>query len=167
MGTATLPGGGIGAMGTATSSTHTPFNNAIEIGVWGGIFRDDIFTMGGAVLQGKYYLWLTFPQNGTSSYVASFSHWNTLMGDGSLELWTRVPQDLTVIYDDVIPSGANFYEVVVQDSIGNPAEGAWVTLYGEDGDFVATGFCNYSGAVLLDLNGASDGEYTLMLILKA
>ncbi|MCF7920564.1 MAG: T9SS type A sorting domain-containing protein [Candidatus Cloacimonetes bacterium] len=160
MGTTTTPNGGIGGMGTATSGTHTPFNNAIAVGVCGGIFRDEIFSMGGAVLQGKYYLWLTFPQN-PSNYVDIFSHWNTLMGDGSLELWTRVPQNLSVTSEDIIPSGANFYEVAVYDSIGNAAEGAWVTLYGDDEEFVVSQFCNSSGMVMLDLDGASDGEYTL------
>ncbi len=161
MGSVSLPNGGIGGMGTATSGTHTPFNNAIAIGIYGGIFRDNIYSMGGAVLQGKYYLWLTFPQPGTSGYVTQFSHWNTLMGDGSLELWTRVPQDLSVIYEDVIPSGANYYEVAVLDSIGNPGEDAWVTLYGEDTEFTATGYCDFSGSIILDLADADDGDYTL------
>ncbi|MCF7920401.1 MAG: T9SS type A sorting domain-containing protein [Candidatus Cloacimonetes bacterium] len=162
MGSTTLPSGGIGAVGTATSGTHTPFNNAFALGVWGGLFRDDIYNMGGAVLQGKYYLWLTFPQN-PSGYVNTFSVWNTLMGDASLELWTCVPQNLSAIYDDVIPSGANYYQVAVLDSIGNAAEGAWVTLKEDDGDFVATTFCDYSGIAILDLDGAVDGDYTLTI----
>ncbi|MCF7920565.1 MAG: hypothetical protein K9N06_11695 [Candidatus Cloacimonetes bacterium] len=162
MGTPTTPNGGIGALGTASSGTHTPFNNAIAIGLWGGIFRDNIYSMGGSVLQGKYYLWLTFPQN-PSNLVYDFSVWNTLMGDGSVELWTRLPQNLSVVYEDVIASGANYYEVTVFDSIGSAAEGAWVTLYGEDDDFTATGYCNYTGTAILDLDGASDGEYTLTI----
>jgi len=161
MGSVTLPSGGIGGFGTATSSTHTPFNNAIAIGVMGGIFYDYIFSMGGAVLQGKYYLWLTFPQTVTAGYVTQFSHWNTLMGDGSLELWTKVPQDLSVVYEDVIPSGANYYEVAVLDSISNSAENAWVTLLGEDNEFVATAYCDFSGSVRLDLDGATDGDHIL------
>ncbi|MCF7911387.1 MAG: T9SS type A sorting domain-containing protein [Candidatus Cloacimonetes bacterium] len=161
MGSTTTPSGGIGAMGTATSGTHTPFNNAIAIGVWGGIFRDNIYIMGGAVLQGKYYLWLTFPQASVSNYVTQFSHWNSLMGDGTVELWTRLPQTMTVVNASEIASGQNYYEVAVTDSIGNAAEGAWVTLYGEDEDFVATGYCDYSGNVILDIAEAGEGEYTL------
>jgi len=159
MGSVTLPNGGIAAVGTATPGTHTPFNNAFAVGVWGGIFRDHIYTTGGSVLQGKYYLWLTFPQQ--PGYVTQFSHWNTLMGDGSLELWTRLPQQLSVFYSDLIPEGANYYEVAVLDSVGIAAEGAWVTLFGEDDDFIATGVCDYNGSVILDLEGAVAGEYTL------
>ncbi|MCF7919473.1 MAG: T9SS type A sorting domain-containing protein [Candidatus Cloacimonetes bacterium] len=160
MGSTTLPNGGIGAVGTTNSGTHTPFNNAFAYGVWGGIFRDELYTMGGAVTEGKNWIYYSFPQN-PSGYVTYFSHWNTLMGDGSLELWTGVPQPMTVLCEEVIPSGANYYEVAVLDSIGLLAEGAWVTLYEDDGDFVASDFCNSSGTVILDLEGASDGEYTL------
>ncbi|MCF7911400.1 MAG: T9SS type A sorting domain-containing protein [Candidatus Cloacimonetes bacterium] len=159
-GTVSLPSGGIGAMGTATVGTHTPFNNAIALGVWGGIFRDNIYTMGGAVLQGKYHLWLSFPQN-PGCYVNIFSHWNTLMGDASLELWTGIPQILSVACDDVIPDGANFFEVTVFDSTGNAAEGAWVTLYEVDGGYTATEFCDENGSVILDVAHAPDGNYTL------
>jgi len=162
MGSLTLPSGGIGAVGTATSGTHTPFNNAFALGVWGGIFRDDIFSMGGAILKGKYYLWLTFPQN-PSGNVNKFSVLNTLMGEAAVELWTRVPQTISAIYDEVIPEGANYYQVAVLDSIGNPAEGAWVTLTSEDLEFKSTGFCNTSGTVLLDLEGAANGDYTLVV----
>jgi len=161
-GTTSLPGGGIGALGSATSGTHTPFNNAIAHGIWGGIFVDDIYNMGGAVLQGKYYLWLTFPQF-ASSYVNTFSVLNTLMGDGSVELWTGVPQNLSAIYEEVIPTGANYYQVAVLDSIGNNAEGAWVTLKEDGGEFVASEFCDYSGSVILDLDGAPEGDYILTI----
>ncbi len=160
LGSVSLPNGGIGAMGTASSGTHTPFNNAIAMGVWGGIFRDDIYTMGGAVLQGKYYLWLSFPQN-PNGYVDIFSHWNTLMGDASLELWTGIPQNLSVACDEVIPVGANFYEVAVFDSTGNAAEGAWVTLYEEEGGYTTTGFCDANGTVILDVAHAQEGSYIL------
>jgi len=87
-----------------------------------------LFEAGAVMLQGKYYLWLTFPQN-PGSWVDSFSHWSTLMGDAALELWTRVPQQLSAIYEDTIPSGSNYYQVAVMDSIGNPAEGAWGNSY--------------------------------------
>ena len=160
MGSTSTPNGGIGGVGTSTPGTHTPFNNAFAIGVWGGIFRDGIYSMGGSVIKGKYYLWLTFPQF-SGSYVVSFSHWNTLMGDGSLELWTRLPQNLEVINDEIIPYGANYYSVAVLDSINNAAEDACVTLYCEEDNYVSTGYCDYSGTVLLDINGAPEGEYTL------
>ncbi|MCF7918953.1 MAG: hypothetical protein K9N06_03445 [Candidatus Cloacimonetes bacterium] len=160
MGTSSLPNGGIGAMGTATSGTHTPFNNAIALGVWGGIFRDDIYSMGGAVLQGKYYLWLTFPQN-PSNYVNTFSHWNTLMGDASVELWTGIPQHMDLEFNPIIPVGADHSEVIVHDANGNTITDAWVTLYKDDGTFTATTFTDNSGTAQLDLNDAPEGGYTL------
>ncbi|MCF7920563.1 MAG: hypothetical protein K9N06_11685 [Candidatus Cloacimonetes bacterium] len=160
MGTTTLPGGGIGALGTATSGTHTPFNNAIALGICGGIFRDNINMMGGAVLQGKYYLWLSFPQN-PSNYVGIFSHWNTLMGDGSLELWTGIPRHLSVTYDGVIPTGANYCEVTVLDSTGNAAVGAWVTIYSGINDYSVSDFCDENGSVILEVAHIPEGSCTL------
>jgi len=41
-GSITMPSGGIAGYGTTTASTHTPFNNALALGVWGAIFRDDL-----------------------------------------------------------------------------------------------------------------------------
>ncbi len=161
-GTLTSPSGGIAGFGTTTASTHTPFNNALALGSWGAIFRDDLFEAGAVMLQGKYYLWLTFPQN-PGGYVNNFSHWSTLMGDAALELWTRVPQQMSAIYEETIPEGANYYQVAVLDSIGNPGEGAWVTLTSEDLEFQSTGYCNPSGVVILDLDGAENGDYTLVV----
>ncbi|MDP8322401.1 MAG: T9SS type A sorting domain-containing protein, partial [Candidatus Stygibacter australis] len=114
----------------------------------------------GAILQGKYYLWLTFPQN-PGNNVDKFSVLNTLMGEASLELWTGIPQNLSVTYNDVITHGANFYEVTVHDSTGNAAEGAWVTLYKEGGGYTATGYCDSNGSVILDVAHGQEGNYAL------
>ncbi|MCF7920245.1 MAG: T9SS type A sorting domain-containing protein [Candidatus Cloacimonetes bacterium] len=162
MGTTTLPNGAIGAVGTATAGTHSCFNNAMTLGVFGSIFRDDVFTMGGALMRGKYYLYWTFPQN-PSGYVGTFSEWNTLMGDPSLELWTDVPEDLNVINSSTIATGSNYLPVTVRSSTNEPLEGAWVTLTNEDETFFTTEFCNTAGEVLLDLDGAGEGEYDLVV----
>ena len=96
-GSAGNPTGAIAAIGTATSGTHTNFNNCVDAGIYYGIFADDIYNPGGAVNRGKLALFEHYPQN-PGSYVDVFSHWNSLMGDPGVELWTGIPQDLIVSY---------------------------------------------------------------------
>jgi hypothetical protein len=101
--------GAIAAIGTATSGTHTQFNNCIDAGIFYGIFADGIYNPGGAVNRGKLSLYLNYPLN-PSNAVNIFSHWNTLMGDPGVELWTGIPQDMVVSYDTQVAVGTNYLE---------------------------------------------------------
>ncbi|MCF7920402.1 MAG: T9SS type A sorting domain-containing protein [Candidatus Cloacimonetes bacterium] len=154
-GTPTSPKGAIAAIGTATSGTHTCFNNSVTAGIFYGIFVDHIFNPGGALVRGKLNLYLQYPQN-PSNYVNIFSHWNNLMGDPSVELWTGVPQPLTVFYDEEVALGTNYMQVVVLDEAGTPLKDAWVTARGDD--FYQTGFTDINGIYYVDLVNVAIGE---------
>ena len=159
-GSPTSPKGAIASVGTATSSTHTCFNNCLDAGTYYGIFADKIFNMGGALTRGKLALYMNYPQL-TGSYVTDFSYWNSLMGDPGLELWTGVPQPLTVSYDNQIFLGANTMLVNVQDDTEQPVENAWVTaLLGND-DIFATGWTDANGDIVLEIDAQDVGTATL------
>lgn len=154
-GTSSVPKGAIAAIGTATSGTHTCFNNSVTAGIYYGIFVDHIFNPGGALVRGKLNLYTQYPQN-PNYYVDIFSHWNNLMGDPSVQLWTSVPQEMTVFYDEEVASGSNFMQVVVLDPAGTPLQGAWVTARGDD--YYQTGFTDINGVYYLDVQDTEIGE---------
>jgi Peptidase family C25/Propeptide_C25/HYDIN/CFA65/VesB-like, Ig-like domain len=150
VGTQTSPQGAIAAIGTATTGTHTAFNNCVDAGIFYGIFTDKIYNPGGAVVRGKLHLYNSFPGN-PSNKVTIFSHWNTLMGDPGVELWTGVPQDLIVEYDD-LNLGENSLQVVVTESNGNPVEGAWVSALSSNEQIIEKGYTDEAGVVLLSID---------------
>ena len=159
-GSVSLPSGAIGAIGTATNSTHSCFNNSLTLGIYAGIFRDSVYSMGGALTIGKQYLYSTFPQN-PNNYVDIFCELNTLMGDPSLELWTDVPAELSAVFPNSLPSGSNYLNVQVFDAENLPLEGACVTL--SNNNFWVSGFSLVNGELLLDLDDFADGDYDLVV----
>jgi len=156
-GSPTSPKGAIAAISTATGNTHTCFNNCVDAGIFTGIFADEIYTPGGALVRGKLNLFLSYPDN-PFDYVVKFSYWNNLMGDPGLDLWTAVPQDLVLDYEMEIPVGSNSMEILVTDDTGSPVENVWVTLLkGEDEIFVSD-YTDGTGSVILPISADSPGE---------
>jgi Peptidase family C25/Propeptide_C25/Carboxypeptidase regulatory-like domain/FlgD Ig-like domain len=154
-GTPSQPKGAIASYGTATISTHTCFNNCIDAGTYYGIFADNIYNMGGALTRGKLNLYMNYPNQ--PGYVNDFSNWNNLMGDPGMELWTGIPQPLTVVYNSQISLGANTMLVNVQDNSGQPIENAWVTALLGDDDIFSTGWTDTSGNIVLEINAEVAG----------
>lgn len=159
-GSASTPKGGIGAVGTATSSTHTCFNNSVCTGAFYGIFVEGIFNMGGALTRGKLNLYNQYPQN-PQNHVYNFSYWNNLMGDPGLELWTGVPQNLNVSYQSSLPLGTDYLQVEVLDAQSQPLADAWVTVLKGADEIFATAFTDRDGLVILPVNTVNTGNATI------
>ncbi|MCD4820412.1 MAG: hypothetical protein K8S23_17165 [Candidatus Cloacimonetes bacterium] len=156
-GTASTPKGAIAAIGTATSSTHTTFNNCVSAGTYYGIFNDGIYNPGGALTRGKLHLYNSFPDN-PQNHVDIFSYWDNLMGDPGLELWTGVPQDLVVTHSAIVGLGSNIIEITVENSENQPIENAWVTILKGNDEIFATGFTDVFGNILLPLASGVSGQ---------
>lgn len=151
--------GAIAAIGTATSSTHTMFNNAVDAGIFYGLFAENNFNMGSALTRGKLHLYSCFYQQPT--YVQNFSYWNNLMGDPGMELWSDVPQNLSVSYQDQVALGTNSLLVSVENDWGQPVEGAWVTLLMGDDEIFAFDYTNENGEVWLNISAQNSGSASL------
>ena len=158
VGTSSVPKGAIGAVGTATSGTHTLYNNCVSVGIYHGIFSDEIYYAGAAVERGRLNLNQTYPTT-TSDYVKIFSHWNNLMGDPSTELWTGVPQNIQLDAASQIPGDAQYLDVIVLDENDNSLEDVWVTLTGT-GVFVS-GYSDEDGMLVLNLPDILPSNMTL------
>ncbi|MCK4338937.1 MAG: hypothetical protein KAW87_02975, partial [Candidatus Cloacimonetes bacterium] len=159
-GSASIPKGAIGAVGTATMDTHTSLNNFMSSGIFYGIFFDQIYSMGGAVVRGKVNLYNCFPNN-PNNWVDKKSYWNNLMGDPGMELWTDVPMQMNVFYDSQVPIGSNYLEVTVNSIFGFPMEGAWVTALKGNDEIFATGYTDVDGKVFLPISASSSGSVNL------
>ncbi|NQU68289.1 MAG: hypothetical protein HQ510_10135 [Candidatus Marinimicrobia bacterium] len=149
-GTVANPKGGVAAIGTATSGTHTAFNNIVDMGVYDGIFSKGIESAGGALANGKLALYQTYPSN-PSDKVSIFTHWNNLMGDPALQLWTDTPQDFIIDHPESIGIGTNYLEVQVLDESGGPVEEAVVTLLSANDAIFISKYTDETGIVQIDI----------------
>ncbi len=146
------PNGAIGAMGTATSSTHTRFNNCLNGGTALSLLVLQNPGMGDALTGAKINLWNNFESPNPWGW-DDFLQWLNLMGDPTVWIWTGIPQVLDVTASSTVYLGENSYPVTVTDDVtGDPIEGAWVTLYKVDDDetVIARGITESNGEVILD-----------------
>lgn len=129
VGTPTAPTGAIAAIGTATTGTNTRCNNCVDTGIFGAIFEYDVFEFGNALNNGKYELYISFPDD--PGLITNFSEWNNLIGDPSCQMWTDIPKAITPVYEDTISLGTSEYSVSIHETAGGlPVEDMFVSLYG-------------------------------------
>ncbi len=147
--------GGIAAVGTATTGTHTRFNNCANYGLWRAIFGDDNYSFGASITRAKYELYLNY-WNWDSNNVRIFCHWNSLMGDPAVEMWTGIPQPLTVNYDGTTALGSNSIPVEVLDG-GSPVVNAYVCLW-KGSDVFTGGYTDGNGEVEIPIDASTAGE---------
>ena len=162
-GTASNPKGAVASIGTATTGTHTMFNNLVDMGFYYGTFIDEIETAGAALMQGKLYLAKGYPSN-PNNYVSIFTHWNSLMGDASLQMWTKFPSTFNVEYESWVMSGTNYMDIHVASGPVSVSD-AWVTIL-RDGDIFESGYTDQSGNVTLNLPSSESGEVLITVSKK-
>ncbi|MBM3316793.1 MAG: hypothetical protein FJY75_02970 [Candidatus Eisenbacteria bacterium] len=121
------PTGGIASVGTATSGTQTRFNNIVTQGIWRGMLWEGLHTFGESLTRGKYELYLSYFQFQPNP-VGTYASWNNLMGDPAGEMWTGVPQAISVTHPPELAVGANAVAVDVFSG-GQPVAGALVSLW--------------------------------------
>jgi len=119
--------GAVGAVGIATLSTHTRFNNALMFGCYQGMLYEGLTTMGAAVTRAKLELYLNY-YTASSNYVTAYHWWVNLMGDPAGEIWTGFPATLSVNHPAQLAAGSNNIIVNVTE-VGSPIEGAQVCFW--------------------------------------
>ena len=159
-GTPTQPKGAVASIGTATIGTHTMFNNAVDMGFYYGVFVDELETAGAALARGKLNLYLNYPDN-PNNWVTIFTHWNNLIGDPALQMWTDTPQSFTVTHENIISSGTNFYDVEVTNYFNEPVEDAFVTILKGNDVIFESGYTDINGRVTLPVGSNLSGGVNL------
>ncbi len=149
LGTTTSPKGGVTAIGMATSSTHTLYNNTLDGGIFAGLFTHHMRTMGEALLHSKLYLNQIY---GVSQVTGSTNsaHWCNLMGDPTLDVWIGIPIALQMDVLSNVPLGYSLLDVYVTDILDRDVEGACVTL-SQGTSILSRGWTDSEGHVILDL----------------
>lgn len=155
-GSPTTPKGGIASIGTATTGTHTRYNNCMDVGIYAGIFDEDMVHLGEALVRGKLELARNYPGDG---FAIGHIYWNNLMGDPGLRMWKGIPQTLTATYEDTIGLGANAFAIHVTDGTGAALEGAYACLWQETGTLYEMAYTDQNGDVELNCGDATLGTF--------
>ncbi|TKJ42218.1 hypothetical protein CEE37_00650 [candidate division LCP-89 bacterium B3_LCP] len=163
-GSTTNPKGAVGFVGPTSLYTHTRWNNCIDGGIYQGIFSEGIGNFGSAVLRGLMELYFGMPNNqgsgSTNSSVECYFHIYTILGDPGLEMWTGIPSPLVVTHETTLPLGINSFAINIE-SHDLPVKGALVCVYSSANNVQITGWTDVSGDLLLDLEDALEGTYTV------
>jgi hypothetical protein len=156
VGTPTTPKGAIAAVGTATSSTHTRFNNTVCVGIYAGIFDEEITQAGNALVRGKMELYNAYQTNDPGS-VTNYSKWNALAGDPGVELFTHAIQYMDCAVPASVNWGENNVTLTVNETGVGPIENALVCFY-RDGDIHEVRMTDAFGQVIMPLDVSSAGN---------
>jgi hypothetical protein len=164
LGTADAPNGAIAVIGTG-GETHACWNNAIDLGLYDGVFLYGIEspTPGQAFILGIDSMYkdkqLNIVNTDTADYLARLY---LILGDPSTHIWKEVPQIATLTGPTHIPSGTSTQTFSVQ--IGDqPVKDAQICISGALTDSVTwfTGFTDANGSANLSIT-ASDGVLSLV-----
>jgi len=153
-GTASNPKGAVACIGTATLGTHTMFNNIVDMGFYYGALIEGIESAGAALMYGKMMLYKNYPTN-PSDYCHIFSHWNNLMGESSLSMWSSYPEQVTVDHPYAVSKGTNYIDITVEKASGVLDE-AWVTILMDD-EIFESGYTNANGFIRLPIPSSQTG----------
>ena len=148
-------GGAVGCVGTATTGTHTRYNNCYYNGAWDGVINGSDHRLGVSHTRGKLELYNNY-NDYEDSKVEIWSVWMNLMGDPATDMWTAYPADLDVSHESTLPVGANAALVTVTSG-GSAVEDALVCLY-KDGEVRSVGYTDYAGNANLPISGYSSGD---------
>ncbi len=127
-------GGGAVGIIAATRISYSWYNDYLVKGMYDGLWSDfntsypsgsnpfsnGLYRLGDAVNFGKYYLASVYGDSSIRQYEFEIFHY---FGDPTMELWTGVPQDLTVSHAATATLGAMAFTVDVAEN------GALVALY--------------------------------------
>ncbi|MFH1681574.1 MAG: C25 family cysteine peptidase [Candidatus Eisenbacteria bacterium] len=158
LGTPIVMKGGIGALGMATLGTHTRYNNCLYYGIFYGMLREDLYTMGAAADRGRLEMYLNYNsvQPNTAHW---YCHWMNLMGDPAVDIWTGVPATINAAHPSSIAIGANSIVVTVTEG-GSPVEDALVCAW-KGSETYEIGYTGANGVAELPLTNATSGSMLL------
>ena len=159
-GSVSNPKGAVASVGTATSGTHTLFNNIVNMGIYDGIFPKNLQYAGAAMANGRLSLLQTYPDD-PNNWVSIFSYWNNLIGDPALRLWTDTPENMFVDFDSIVTEGENFIDVLVTNEDGLPVNNASITLLKGNDEIFKTVLTDVTGNASIDLEYVTFGEVHL------
>lgn len=163
-GSVTIPKGAVAAMGPTAENTKVYFNNVLDAGFYAGVFDDSLSTTGQAFTRAKMELYMQYPLNRGSGHawnsVECYFYMYTLIGDPGLDMWTDIPQLLTVEHSAAIPVGATYLDISVTDAHNQPIDGAYVCLT-EGEEILSGGLTASDGGIQLPVSATANCSITV------
>ena len=155
-GTVSTPKGAIGCVGSATSGTHTRYNNTMDQGIWYSLLEGGVTEQGPMLFRGKLEIFRTYQYDWSAG--SNYVYWNNLMGDPTSDIWVGMPRMITATYPDTVGVGTGYFSVTVRDSaISAPLEGRYVTLL-KGGETFVGGPTDENGVFSSEVNLPTSGE---------
>ena len=160
-GTAASLGGAITSIGMATSSTHTPMNNCLTVGIFHGIYPLGMRNMSEAMLYAKLYLYAVYGAS-QSTQAYNFSSYCNLIGDPTASVYVGIPSTFISNAPTSISAGSSTLEITVLNDHDQIVQGASVVLSNENGQ-QALAYTNAQGKAFLEFASNLSGSLTLTI----
>ncbi|GIK59893.1 MAG: T9SS C-terminal target domain-containing protein [Ignavibacteriae bacterium] len=149
-----------------TSNTHTAYNNAIDKGIYTGMFpqpgtfEPNLESPGEALLAGKLLMYERF--GGGDSYVQYHYKIYCVLGDPSMHIWKDIPNQVTVTHPNEIFVGYNQVQITVKNtSSGLPVGSARVCISGNG--VYETAITDGLGIATLDITPNTAGTLNVVV----
>jgi len=161
-GTPGTPKGAIGFIGPSERDTKTPFNNALDMGIYQGITQEGLYRGGEMLLRGKMELYLNYPfgHEWGSSYDSDqfYFYVYNLLGDPGLAIWTDFPKEFQIELANEYLVGSNHLEIIL-NSDDEDLQDFLISI--TDSEYLyQTGYTDASGTALIPIQ-LEEGEYTI------
>jgi len=150
LGTEANPSGAVTAIGMATSSTHTPMNNCLDVGIFHALYPLGMRDMGSAMLYGKLYLNAVYGVSNTAQSI-NFAQFCNLIGDPTVAVRVGISDTFSAVVPASIPSGSSTLAINVKNSHNQAVEGASVSLTNASGVQILE-YTNEYGDVLMHIS---------------
>jgi hypothetical protein len=136
--------GGIAFWG-ASDYTYWDEDDILERRMFQSAFTETCFSIVSMTDKALWYLYNYYSGGGLSLYYLDAYN---VLGDPSVDLWTRIPDSVFVDYPAFIPLGSDTVTITVGKSGSVPVYGALVCLY-KEGEVFEAGYTNINGEVTL------------------
>lgn len=122
--------GGPGFIGTTNHDSHTRYNNAVDCGIYWGLFEKGTYTLAQSQLMGKLSLYYAFPnETYPNGRIESYFNSYNVLGDPELNCWIDIPRVMTISHSDTLSLGQTGIDITVTDNNGSPLPNAYACLW--------------------------------------
>jgi hypothetical protein len=129
----------------ASNGTYWDEDDILEKRMFQAAFAETCYSVGNMTDKALWYVYQYYSGGGLSLYYLDAYN---VMGDPSIDMWTKVAESLYVDFPPNISPGTNTVTITVQKSGSVPVGGALVCLYRE-GDVFETGYTDALGQITL------------------
>ncbi|MCK4311441.1 MAG: T9SS type A sorting domain-containing protein [Candidatus Cloacimonetes bacterium] len=148
-GSPSVPKGAIAFIGPSELDTRTGWNNCYDLGIYQGITQENLFRCGEMLLRGKMELYINYPYchewGGPTNSDQFYFYVYNLLGDSGLAIWTDIPKEVTLIFNEQLPFGSNYTEIQIE--IEETDKSNFTIAITNEDSLIAVGITDESGSV--------------------